>query len=200
MNSARTIAVLIALCMVAGCKHKTQTAPPPQAQAPILPPGNISQGMPPPEMPPPEAPKVNPPETDQAQQPPPKPHRTTRRKPKPADSTPAEGQTPAQTQATKETQQASAGEAPAASPIGQLSTPSDSGNTLTRRTVDEDITATENGLNGIKRQLSAEEQVTAMQIRTFLTKAKQARDQDDLDGANTLVTKARVLLTELTKP
>ena len=117
-----------------------------------------------------------------------------------ADSTPAEGQTPAQTQTTKETQQASAGEAPAASPIGQLSTPSDSGNTLTRRTVDEDITATENGLNGIKRQLSAEEQVTAMQIRTFLTKAKQARDQDDLDGANTLVTKARVLLTELTKP
>jgi len=40
--------------------------------------------------------------------------------------------------------------------------------------------------------------VTATQIRTFLSKAKQALDQDDLDGANTLVTKAKVLLAELT--
>jgi hypothetical protein len=32
-----------------------------------------------------------------------------------------------------------------------------------------------------------------------LTKAKKALDQDDLDGANTLATKAKVLLEELLK-
>jgi ribosomal protein S20 len=38
-----------------------------------------------------------------------------------------------------------------------------------------------------------------VEIRTFLTKAKQALSQDDLDGAQTLATKAKVLLDELTK-
>ncbi len=85
------------------------------------------------------------------------------------------------------------------SPIGQLSTAGDNSTLPTRHTILDKITATENGLNGIKRPLTAEEQVTATQIRTFLTKARKALDQDDLDGALTLVTKAEVLLTELTK-
>ena len=68
-----------------------------------------------------------------------------------------------------------------------------------RHEIQDLITATENGLNGIKRTLSSDEQLTATQIRTFLTKAKQALDQDDLDGANTLANKAKVLLGELTK-
>ena len=63
----------------------------------------------------------------------------------------------------------------------------------------ETITNTENGLNGIKRALSSQEQETVSQIRTFLQKARQALSNDDLDGAKTLATKAKVLLDELTK-
>jgi ribosomal protein S20 len=55
-------------------------------------------------------------------------------------------------------------------------------------------------LNGIKRPLSTDEQVTAAQIRTFLKEAQQALDAGDTDGAHTLATKAKLLLDELTKP
>jgi hypothetical protein len=85
------------------------------------------------------------------------------------------------------------------SPIGQLSSTGGGGSLPSRHDIQDQITATENGLNGIKRTLTADEQVTATQIRTFLTKSRQALEQDDLDGANTLVTKAKVLLGELTK-
>lgn len=198
MNSASKIAVVVLLCLIAGCKHKTQAAPPPAAQAPILPPSTLTKDTPLPQLPPPETSKVGPPGSDVAQQPPPpKPHqKTTRHKPKPAEQTTA--------QTTKDappanTQQASAGEPPEMSPIGQLSATGGAASLPSRHEILDQITTTENGLNGLKRTLTAEEQVTVTQIRTFLIKAKQALDQDDLDGANTLVTKAKVLLAELTK-
>jgi hypothetical protein len=197
MNSASKIAVLILLCMIAGCRHKTPPAPPPAAQAPILPPGTLTKDTPPPELPPADAPNVNLGSVVTNQQPPPKPHHTTtHRKAKPADQAPA--QTTAG-QSSAPTQQASAGQPPEMSPIGQLSSTGGGGSLPSRHDILDQITATENGLNGIKRTLTADEQVTATQIRTFLTKAKQALEQDDLDGANTLVTKAKVLLGELTK-
>jgi ribosomal protein S20 len=62
------------------------------------------------------------------------------------------------------------------------------------------ITETQQGLNGIKRNLSPEEKVTATQIRTFLKQAQQALDNGDTDGAHTLATKAKLLLDELTTP
>ncbi len=198
MNSASKIAVVVLLCLIAGCKHKTQAAPPPAAQAPILPPSTSAKDAPLPQLPPPETHKVGPPGSDVAQQPPPpKPRqKTTRHKPKPADQPAAQAakETPPAT-----TQQASAGQPPEMSPIGQLSSSGSAGSLPSRHDIQDQITTTENGLTGIKRALSADEQVTATQIRTFLTKAKQALDQDDLDGANTLVTKAKVLLAELTK-
>jgi len=194
MNSASKIAVVVLLCLIAGCKHKTQAAPPPAAQAPILPPSTITKDTPPPQLPPPETSKVGLPEVAQ-QPPPPKPRqKTTHHKPKPAEQT----QTAKDTSAAANTQVASAGQPPEMSPIGQLSATGGGGSLPSHRDIMEQITATENGLNGIKRTLTAEEQVTATQIRTFLSKAKQALDQDDLDGANTLVTKAKVLLAELT--
>jgi phosphoribosylformimino-5-aminoimidazole carboxamide ribonucleotide (ProFAR) isomerase len=62
------------------------------------------------------------------------------------------------------------------------------------------ISGTESGLNNIKRTLeSVTDKQTAEQIRTFLQKAKAALELDDLDGAHTLATKAKVLLDELTK-
>ncbi len=62
------------------------------------------------------------------------------------------------------------------------------------------IASTQQGLNGIKRALSAEEKVTAAQIVTFLKQAQQALDNGDTDGGLTLATKAKLLLDELTKP
>lgn len=204
MNSASKIAVVVLLCLIAGCKHKTQAAPPQAAQAPNYPPSPITKDTPLPQVPPPETRQVG--LAQEAEQPPPpKPRqKTTHHKPKPADQTTvqaAKDTPPATTQQEPATtQKASAGEPPEMSPIGQLSATGGAGGSLPRRhDIQDQITLTENGLKdiNIKRTLTSEEQVTATQIRTFLTKAQQALDQDDLDGANTLVTKAKVLLAEL---
>lgn len=66
-----------------------------------------------------------------------------------------------------------------------------------RETADS-ITATESGLNNIHDTLSTPERKTAAQIRRFLKQAKQALTSGDIDGAQTLVAKAKVLLKELT--
>lgn len=54
-------------------------------------------------------------------------------------------------------------------------------------------------LNSIHRRLSSQEQTTAGRIREFLRKAKAALNSGDVEGARTLVAKARVLLGELTQ-
>ncbi|MGA2349268.1 MAG: hypothetical protein ABSF70_02450 [Terracidiphilus sp.] len=91
------------------------------------------------------------------------------------------------------TQQASNGSL-GVSAIGHLSSgePSD-----LRRQTEESIAATENGLNGINRTLSDQEQKTASQIKEFLKQARAALGSGDVDGAQTLAAKAKVLLGEL---
>lgn len=91
-----------------------------------------------------------------------------------------------------------AGAAPAPS-IGLLSTGDVGSSAQTERDTVELITSTESGLNSIKRPLNTAEQETAIQIRSFLQKAKAAIDGHDMDAAHTLATKAKVLLEELTK-
>ena len=131
---------------------------------------------------------------------------------KPADT----AQTPAATSGAGSTQSASSGsqasaqstvpQQPAAertaasSPIGQLTTGDSAEGEKTKHETADLIGETQQGLNGIKRPLSAEEKVTATQIRTFLKQAQQALDNGDTDGAHTLATKAKLLLDELTKP
>jgi hypothetical protein len=85
------------------------------------------------------------------------------------------------------------------SPIGQLSAANSDTNTADRQRMTEQINATENGLNGIHRALSSDEQKTVALARTFITKARQALKTDDLDGAKNYSTKAKLLLQELTK-
>ena len=89
----------------------------------------------------------------------------------------------------------STGESTGVSAIGQLS----SGDLPDewRETADS-ITATESGLNNIHDTLSTQERKTAAQIRRYLKQAKQALTSGDVDGAQTLVAKAKVLLKELT--
>jgi len=195
MNSAGKVAALILLtAFVTGCRHKTKATPPPAAQAPVLPVSQSAKNMPPPKLPPPELPKVEHP-APATKTPPPKPHKPAHHKVKhtevPAEPAPAKNQG---------TEVAANGAGNDITPIGQITEAGGSTDTPRRNQILDEINSTEKGLNDIKRPLSAEEQTTATQIRTFLTKAKDALNQEDLDAAQTLVTKAKVLLDELTKP
>lgn len=87
-----------------------------------------------------------------------------------------------------------------ASPIGQLTTGDSATEEKTKRETVDLIAATQQGLNGIKRNLSTEEKVTSTQIRTFLKQAQQALDNGDTEGAHGLAMKAKQLLDELTQP
>ena len=82
------------------------------------------------------------------------------------------------------------------SAVGKLS----SGDPLAyRHKTEELIAATEHGLDSITRPLSVSEQRTAEHIRQFLKQAKAALASGDVDGANTLADKAKILLAELRK-
>jgi len=85
-------------------------------------------------------------------------------------------------------------EAPGVSAIGQLSPgdPSD-----LRQQTESSLASTERGLSGITRTLSDPELKTSAQIREFLKQARAALAAGDVDGANTLALKAKVLLSEL---
>jgi len=192
MNSTGKKAVLLlAATLVTGCRHKTKVTPPPAAQAPVLPVSQSEKNTPPPKLPAPELPTVSPqpPPTVTAK---PKKHKTTHHKPKHTETVPAEPASPPK-------EQASTGTPSDMTPIGQITAAGESTNTPQRNSILDEINTIEKSLNDIKRPLSKDEQTTAAQIRTFLMKATQALSQEDLDGAKTLVTKAKVLLAELTK-
>jgi len=226
MNSAGKHAVVALLVIsIAGCADKkTRIAQPAQSLAPPADAGKAGAMYPPPltqTEPQPEEPATSAPvvaSTDTPAPPPPEPPQkkpASNHKPKPAASKPATppGSTPAEgndataaapsesapAQTNSATEMATAGEPAASSPIGQLSTAGTTDPAQTREKASDLITSTENGLNGIKRTLNSQEQETAGEIKTFLLKARKALANDDVDGATTLATKARVLLDELTK-
>jgi hypothetical protein len=129
--------------------------------------------------------------------------------PPPVVNDPAQTAAPAQEEPQEQPEQPAKHKKPAAKPteqasndsagvsaIGQLSTgdPSD----LRQQTVNS-LTATERGLREIGRKLNEQEEKTAIQIREFVKQAHQALTTGDVDGANTLAAKAKVLLEELTK-
>ena len=102
----------------------------------------------------------------------------------------------AQNTAPKPVQQASNGETPSVSAIGQLS--SGDGSDLRSQT-DASIQSTDRALKQITRPLSDTEKKTAAQITEFLKQARSALGSGDVDGAHTLALKAKVLLDQLTK-
>lgn len=182
--------------------------PPPQAQAPSVPPAVQMAAMIPP-LPalPPYEPRLvildtsvppEHPETSHARL-----RHPNKRHPKPATTEAVQPETkppvspeaaaPAASPAVAETGSSDA------SPLGQFSPPNDSANASDRHAILNLIDSTENGLNEIKRPLSSSEQKTAAQIRTFITHARDALKTGDLDGARTLATKAHLLLQELTQ-
>jgi hypothetical protein len=228
MNSAsKNAAIALLMISVAGCADKkanTAPPPPPQAQAPAIPSAGKAGAMYPPPLTESQTqtePSQTPPpavaQTEPAPAPPTPPPSTTKSttkksKPtaaKPTTTTPTAGgaadttgtstqaQTTTSTESTSEV--ATTGEPAAASPIGELTTGDTAGQAQKGKDTNELITNTENGLNAIKRTLSTQEQETANQIKAFLDKARKAYTNQDLDGAFTLATKAKVLLDELNK-
>lgn len=212
MSSGRTIAALaFVLALLTGCGPRPhKTAPPAAAQAPSVAPAQMAELISP--VPPP-LPMVSqrPIKLDTTAPPEPKvqtavapPHRAPRRH----SRTPSQEAAQADTKPAPATPDTVAQNAPAVaaatqpsemSPIGQLSTANDTSNTADRNDIIKQIDATENALNAIKRPLNNEEQKTVMQIRTYITRARDALKNDDLDGARTTSTKAHVLLLELTQ-
>lgn len=84
-------------------------------------------------------------------------------------------------------------------PIGKLTTgDSSSGNQKAKQQDTQSlIQQTEEGLDHL-RPSTAKQKSTAAQTRVFLEQAKEALVAGDTDGANTLATKAKLLLDELT--
>lgn len=199
MNSAVKAATVVVLsAFVAGCRHKARVTPPVFAEVPALPLSEVASNAPFPYMPLPKLPDINPPVMPEPQ-PAPQPEKKVRHIRPRHVTIPA---TPVQQPAPKPqpTPEELANGVPTdISPIGQLSAAGESTNLTRRRQIVDEINATEKGLNEIKHPLNKQEQATATQIRTFLEKAKLALTQADLDGAHTLVTKARVLLNEIVK-
>ncbi len=108
----------------------------------------------------------------------------------------ATSQAPEKKQAS--TSVASSGAAPAVSPIGELTTGSSASAAETSHHTEDLIRTTREGLENVKRTLTAEEKTTAAEIHTFLVRAQQALKNGDVDGAFGLATKAKLLLDELT--
>jgi hypothetical protein len=95
-------------------------------------------------------------------------------------------------------QSATAGEEPPpATPIGDLSAAPNTQELPSSANIAHEIQWIQIQLTAIHRALSTKEQHTVAQIRTFLSKASNALAAGDLDGANTLTIKARVLLGEI---
>lgn len=209
MRSGNQFAALaLSLALVIGCAQKPpQAAVPVVAQAPSLPPQRMAALIPP--VPPPfpvvdklmvKLDTTAPPETrtEVATTEPHRSnkHRNTRSIQEPPASEAAKNST---SQSAAQTTQAATARPPEMTKIGQLSPPNDNSNTADRHAISTQIDATENGLNSIKRSLSSDEQKTAVLIRTYITRARDALKGDDLDGANNLSNKAHQLLEELTK-
>ena len=66
-----------------------------------------------------------------------------------------------------------------------------------KKQAEASISDVERGLNGIGRKLNDQEEKTSTQIREFLKQARTALSGGDIEGANTLASKAKALLGEL---
>lgn len=195
MKSARKLAAVLAwTVIIAGCKHKRAPVIPAAATAPPPPTSTIEQASAPlPDVPPPGTPAVVPP-NEQEEKPVQKPKHPAHRRKSATDA-------PGKDQAAKDStpQQAAEAETAPASPIGQITTSGDSVTMPSEQQIRDTIGTTEKGLDNLKRAFTPSEKETIVQIRAFLKKARMALQQNDLEGAQTLATKAKVLLSELTR-
>jgi hypothetical protein len=194
------------LASVAGCNRRQPSVNPSAALAPSLPAWQMASLLPPlPALPPYSSDRpvmldtsIPPEPVARVEEAPPKRPRHHSKTQETAQQEPAKPST--QTTAPPETEQAANAQPSESSPIGQLSTASADTNTGDRQTLLDQINGMEKSLNDIHRSLTSDEQKTATLIRSFISHARDALKTDDLDGARSYSTKAKILLQELEKP
>lgn len=189
-------AALLLPLLLTGCVHKNHAKDQP-VLAPALedtpppPPSNTPMNLPPPVVTiPSTTPKVTPPP---APKPPPTPAPAKKQR-KPSAGKPAQAATAAPANPAPQQQAATA--PPEVSAVGNLSSGDGSDTRLGAQQTIDDV---QRRLNGIARKLNDQEQKTYVQIREYLKQARAALGSGDMDGAQTLATKARVLLGELSQ-
>lgn len=223
----RSLAATLLLPALSGCAYLQKSAPPPaplitQTNAVLPPPLTpldlaLSLNNPPlPDLPDPAAPAAQPTpppasEIVDTTKKPVKPGRHRGRKgevelaeqtrerenhekePQPSEN----GQSTPEGQNVKVTAATPSGDTTPPTAIGQLTagpTPDTSGS---RQQAASLIDSTQRGVNSL-RNLNGDQNKTVAQIRSFLDQAQRALHNGDVDGANTLATKAKTLLDELT--
>jgi len=193
MKTGRIITVLLlaGLAVLAGCKKKPKTAPPPQAQAPVitrpqpqLPPTEPTQ--PPPQPPPPvTTPEAAKPPTARPVKPKSTKKPTTAKKTAPT--------TPAKPNKTVVTEGGAA-------EGGQLSAAIPHDEAIHQRlNTAQLLEATEANLKSITRVLSNDEQSMVQQIRSYLQQSRAATTDGDTERAYNLALKAHLLSDEFVK-
>lgn len=210
MKYFRLVSASVLLLVAAtGCRHKQpQTLPPPQAQAPAVTapkpaPAPAPQTTQPvlqtapqtaPASPPPSTP-ATPPETKTVQVP---HHRLLHKKQTASTGSDASSNdVPASKDNSAPVKRASTSSASAA--IGQLSA-ADAGTSPDHGRETRDlIYATQSRLAHLTDEQKSQHRTSLLQVTSFLDQAKQALGAKDLDGAQTLANKAKILLDELLK-
>ena len=194
MKLPSAVTVALACLMTSGCMKNQKVV-----RAASLPPAPPSAGAPPIQVPPPsvlaaEVPPEEPIPTQPANQTANDTENTQHTKrPSRKPSAPASPPT-ANKPAT--TQMAANAADPETSVIGQLSTGGDSVTSNRRQAVDF-LEATEKRVNSLSAQTVQQHQNAVNQVRDFLRKAHEALKSGDVDGANNLTTKAKVLLDDI---
>jgi hypothetical protein len=203
------LASLMAALLFSGCSQKkpvvvapqpappTATAPPPEPQATPAEQqaqtqeSQPTQGTPPPDSQPTESqPKESQPAAEEKSN-------STKKN---ANAKPATKKTGGETARNTRPKTVVKPDADAAPAGGQIS-PSLSHDQIARdqATTEQLLQTTEASLNGIKRQLSADEQAVAAQIRDYVNQSRQATKANDLTRAYNLALKARLLSDDLAK-
>jgi hypothetical protein len=200
-RSFATLAVCMALALLPGCTKKK-----PAVVAVSQPPAPQATPQPTPEQPPPPAqetqtPSQGTPPPEQTPAPPeaqPTPADADKSKPTTKPRTPAKK--PAETARNKPPKIVVKPEAEPSSTPGQISPSiSTADASQDQITTEQLLQKTENNLNGIKRQLSQDEQGVVTQIRDFMKQSREATKQNDLVRARNLAVKAQLLCDELVK-
>lgn len=86
---------------------------------------------------------------------------------------------------------------PDASPIGRLSAGDSAGSAVLRQKTVQLIASTESRLKTVSSRVASNKHDTITQIHGFLAQARKALDINDLQGAQTLATKAKILVDEM---
>lgn len=187
---------VIVVAMSSGCAHKKTVLVMPQEQPPVIAPTPTPTPQTTAQVPTPQpsaTPQPSPEQAETAQHPKPHPRHTGGRKPSPSvpANTEKGGTETAHNIKPKIIENENVPPAPNATTPTVVS--QEQANT------EQLLQSTENAINGIKRQLTQNEQTMLAQIRDFISQSRDAIKKNDLVSARKLAVKAHLFSDELLK-